>query len=209
MSGDISAEASTGIRKEHRAYKKRRRTLECKPMEALEAIPEFGIHRENEERRDGGCGVVFDPKTQLYAVGKRGADGVFILFSGGVDANEDIRQGVLREVTEESGLQDFLYVEKIGEAITHFHNVAKNVDRIAHTTCFLAVLRSASLVPTQLEVHEQFTLTWVAAREALDCWRLHNQEENYSHWIYFLEKAVQRAVLLGYDTTSILQTGAA
>jgi hypothetical protein len=26
-------------------------------------IPEFGIKRENEERRDGGCAIVFDPVT--------------------------------------------------------------------------------------------------------------------------------------------------
>jgi hypothetical protein len=34
-------------------------------------IPEFGIKRDNEERRDGGCGIVFDPATKLYAVGRQ------------------------------------------------------------------------------------------------------------------------------------------
>ena len=55
-------------------------------------IPEFGIKRENEERRDGGCGVVLDPQTQKYAVGKQTGDGLFRLFSGGVDPNEDIEK---------------------------------------------------------------------------------------------------------------------
>ena len=30
----------------------------------MNKILEFGIKRENEERRDGGSGVIFDPKTQ-------------------------------------------------------------------------------------------------------------------------------------------------
>ena len=30
----------------------------------MEEILEFGIKREGEERRDGGCSVVFDPQTQ-------------------------------------------------------------------------------------------------------------------------------------------------
>jgi hypothetical protein len=80
------------------------------------AIPEFGIKREHEERRDGGCGIVFDPVSQKYAVGKEHMNGSFRLFSGGVNPQEDIQKGILREVTEESGLYDFLYVEKISQA---------------------------------------------------------------------------------------------
>lgn len=157
----------------------------------METIPEFGIRRKNEERRDGGCAVIFDPATQLYAVGKREGR-PYLLFGGGVDSSEDIEQGVLREVREESGLHDFLSVENIGAVLTHYHNIAKQVDRVAHATCFLIILKSRALVPTQLEEHEQFTLAWVPAEEALASWRDHNEDENYSHWIYFLEKAIAR-----------------
>ena len=100
-----------------------------------EQISEFGTKRENEERRDGGCGVVIDPVSQKYAVNKH-QNGLLGLFSGGVDKNEDIRAGVLREVTEESGLDDFLYIEKIAEAVTHYYNILKNVNRVAHATFF-------------------------------------------------------------------------
>lgn len=171
-------------------------------MEASGTIPEFGIQRENEERRDGGCAVIFDPKAQKYAVGKRIVNGHLILFGGGVDSGEDMEQGVLREVREESGLYDFQYIEKIGAVLTHYHNIAKDVDRVAHATCFLIILKSTDLVPTHLEEHEKFVLAWVPAKEAFECWQNNNQDENYSHWIYFLEKAVARAVALGYDTTS-------
>lgn len=171
-------------------------------MEETENIPEFGIKRENEERRDGGCAVVFDPETQLYAVGKE-ESGRLRLFSGGVNANEDIKDGVLREIKEEGGLFDFLYVEKIGEALCHFHNALKNVNRVAHATCFLVILRSSNLIPTQLEEHEKFTLAWATSGEILKNWESRNQDKNVDHWIYFLTKSVKRAKDLGYDTTSI------
>ena len=68
------------------------------------SIKEFGTPRENEERRDGGCGIVYDPATKLFAVGKQYQNGALRLFSGGVSADEDITEGILREVREESGL---------------------------------------------------------------------------------------------------------
>lgn len=136
-------------------------------MNESNKIPEFGIKREREERRDGGCGVVFDPETQKYAVGKKPDDGLYILFSGGVNLNEEVKDGILREVKEESGLYYFLYVEKIAEALSHFYNNAKNVNRVAHATCFLVILRSNKLVPTKLEKHEKFVLVWRTPEEIL------------------------------------------
>ncbi|MFA6502684.1 MAG: NUDIX hydrolase [Candidatus Paceibacterota bacterium] len=169
-------------------------------MEAYEALPEFGIKREKEERRDGGCAIVFDPERGLYGVGKRTSGGQVLLFGGGVSADEDIEEGVLREVREESGLYDFAYTENIGAVETHYHNIAKNVDRVARATCFLVVLKSTALVPTELEEHEQFTLVWMPAAEIRSWWTSHNEGENYSHWIYFMDKALARLAALGYDT---------
>ncbi|KKT77501.1 MAG: hypothetical protein UW74_C0040G0007 [Candidatus Giovannonibacteria bacterium GW2011_GWC2_44_8] len=171
-------------------------------MKKTKTIIEFGIKRENEERRDGGCGVVFNPYTQLYAVGKRDIDGLLLLFSGGIASGEDTESGVLREIREESGLYDFCHVEKIAEALTHYHNKTKNINRVALATCFLVILNSASLLPTQLEAHEHFTLNWYPAKEILEHWQGRNQEENYSHWIYFFKKSIARAAALGYDSTS-------
>lgn len=165
-------------------------------------IPEFGIKRENEERRDGGCGVVLDPQTQKYAVGKQTEDGLFRLFSGGVDPNEDIEKGVLREIVEESGLSDFAYTEKIAEAFTHYYNSLRNVNRVAKATCFLVVLKSKNLIDVKLEEHEKFTLEWATAEEILSNWESKNKNKDYDHWIYFLKKSVTRAKELGYDQAS-------
>ena len=172
-------------------------------MEEQKNILEFGIKRENEERRDGGCGVVFDPETQKYAVGKK-QNGLLILYSGGVEEEEEIQSGILREVMEESGLYDFLYVEKIGEVITHYYHTSKKVNRIAQATCFLVILKTTKLIPTKQEAHEDFSLVWANPEEILTNWEERNSNKDHDHWIYFFKKSVARAKELGYDTTSIL-----
>lgn len=167
-------------------------------MNQTQEILEFGIKRENEERRDGGCAVVFDPVSQKYAVGSHDNRGAYSLFSGGVDDGEDMEAGVLREVREESGLHNFLHIEKIAEAITHYYNNRKNVNRVAHATCFLVILKNRDLIPTKLEPHEKFILLWKSADEILKTWESRNQDEDYSHWLYFMEKAKARLAELGY-----------
>ena len=162
-------------------------------------IPEFGIKREGEERRDGGCGVVYDPVARLFAVGKQHDGGVYRLFSGGVDASEDIQIGVMREVQEESGLHNFSHIEKIAEAFSHYHNTLRNVNRIAKATCFLVILENADLMPVQLEDHEKFSLAWVTEQELRDNWNQHNANKDYDHWMYFLDRAVMRMKELGYQ----------
>lgn len=166
--------------------------------DSIGEIPEFGIKRENEERRDGGCGVVYDPATGLFAVGKQDGDGLFRLFSGGVDASEDIQTGVMREVEEESGLHLFSHIEKIAEAMSHYHNTLRNVNRLAKATCFLVILESADLKPVQLEAHETFSLAWATETEIRANWEQNNAGHDYDHWLYFLDKAVARLKELGY-----------
>lgn len=165
----------------------------------MKKIPEFGLKRENEERRDGGCGIVYDPITKLFAVGEHHDGGFLRLFSGGVDKEENIQEGVLREVREESGLHDFLRVEKIAEALTHYHNSLKNVNRVAHATCFLVILKSTNLKEVKLEEHEKFSLVWKTKDEILSNWEKNNQKKDLDHWFYFFNKALACMKELGYD----------
>jgi 8-oxo-dGTP pyrophosphatase MutT (NUDIX family) len=164
-------------------------------------IPEFGTKRENEERRDGGYAIVFDPSSQKYAVAIQ-PNGRMRLFSGGVDEGETLEQGTLREVTEEGGLYDFDYVENMGSVIAHYYNSLKNVNRVAHADCFLVILKSNKLVPVKLEDHETFALTWVTSDELLKNFLDFNKDQNHDHWIYSFKKSVLRAIELGYDITS-------
>lgn len=171
-------------------------------MKEEENILEFGIKRENEERKDGGCGVVFDPQSQKYAVGINAKNGAFWLFSGGINPGENIQDAVLREVNEESGLHNFLYVEKIAKALCHYHNILKDLNRVAYATCFLIILKDKNLIPVKLEEHEKLTLSWANPKEILSNWEGKNDSQGYDHWIYFLKKSVNRAIELGHDKSS-------
>ena len=165
----------------------------------MNEIPEFGIKRDNEERRDGGCGIVFDPETKKFAVGKLNDKDTLRFFSGGVDANEDLHQGILREVTEESGLCDFEKVEQVAQVMTHYYNSLRNVNRVAMATCLLIILKSKKIDGLKLEEHEKFSLEWATADEIVDDWKSHNQNNDYDHWIYFFNKAQERMKELGYN----------
>lgn len=165
-------------------------------------ILEFGIKRENEERRDGGCAVVFDPVNQRYGVYKNLKNNMLGFYGGGFDDGEDEEKGVLRELTEESGLYDFLCVERIDKVLTHYFNFNKKKNRVAMATCFLVILKSTKLKDTKFEEHEEFELRWANPEELMSIWKFHGENKNYDHWIYFFKKSVNRAIELGYDTTS-------
>ena len=166
--------------------------------------PETGIKRTNEQRRDGGCGVIFDPETQKYAVYKSEvADkNILGLFAGGLEKGEDEEKGILREITEESGLYDFEQVEKIGETFAHFHNARKNLNRSGLASCFLVVLKSKKTKKVNHEAHEDFSLHWATAEEIAENWNKNLEGGNIDQWVWFLPKAVGRAIELGYDKTS-------
>ena len=165
-------------------------------------IQEVGVRHPHEERRDGGCGVVFDPKKQKYAVATH-PDGLVRLFSGGVDKSEDLERGVMREVTEESGLHDFGHIEKIRSCFTHYFNTRKQVYRSAFATCFLVVLKSDARKEQKLEPHERgFEVAWMSPQEIVRNWMAQNADHSLDHWFIFLREAVARAIELGYDTTN-------
>lgn len=170
----------------------------------MNKIPEFGIKKENEVEVHGGCAVIFDPETDKFAIGKQ-KNGLLRLFSGGVNDGENIKDGILREVEEESGLYDFSHVEKISEAIVHFFNSLKNSNRTGYSACFLLILKNKNLKPTKLEEHEKFTLAWATAEEIFESWKTRNKNKDYDHWIYFLEKSLKKLKELGYDKKLILK----
>jgi len=162
---------------------------------------ETGIQRPNEERRDGGCAVIFDPKTQKYAFGRL-PDGKYDLYGGGVDAKEDLTQGILREIEEESGLHDFNHIETLDDAFVHYYNFKKKVARVARATCLFVTLASNAKKELHQESHENYTLTWSNPDEVIAWWETNNKNHDYDHWIIFLKKGVARAVELGFDTTN-------
>ncbi|MCU0660664.1 MAG: class I tRNA ligase family protein [Candidatus Pacebacteria bacterium] len=162
---------------------------------------ETGIKKENEEFRNGGAAVVFDPISQKYAVALH-TDGKPLLFAGGVDAGEHVHDGIVREVKEESGLYDFKHVEWIETSHAHYFNTAKKVNRVARAECLLIILNSTKTKSINLEEHEKFTLGWMSADEIKSWWLSHNEEDGFLHYIRFLDESVARAIELEYDKTS-------
>jgi len=168
-------------------------------MNKEEKILEFGVKRDNEQRRDGGFAIIFDPINQLYAVGRHTSSDFLYLFGGGRDEGENKKDGIIREVREESGLHDFLHVEEIGEAMVHYFHSIKKVNRITLAACFLIVAKSTSLVDTEPEEHENFSLTWVKKEDLIFNWKNNRDDENQPHhWIHFLEKTENKLKELGY-----------
>lgn len=163
-------------------------------------VPEFGITRENEERRDGGCAVIFDPQRQKYAVYLR-PNGSMGFFAGGVEDGEDIVAGIMREVEEESGLHQFSHVEHVCAAYAHYHNSAKNVHRVALAHCLLGILGSTDKKTQKLEGHEDFSVAFVTPDELIANWNETRAPEDVAHWRYFFAQAVARTIELGLDTT--------
>jgi leucyl-tRNA synthetase len=162
-------------------------------------VPEFGEKRPDETFRDGTCAIVFDPKSQKYAVTKD-ENGWYRLCSGGLDEGEKLEESVRREITEESGLHDFKSVQKIAEANAHYFNSLKKVNRAAHTTGYMVVLDSAATKATKLEAHEKFVLAWTSAEELLENWKQFRKDAD--HWAWLLGLAVGRLIESGIDTTS-------
>jgi len=168
-------------------------------MEGEENILEFGIKRENSKRRDGGCCVVLDPKTKKYAVYKHPKSNALCLFGGGFNEGENEEEGCLRELTEESGLVDFLHTEKIDKVICHYFNRNKEVYMMANATCFLVVLNSTKRKQPKLEDHENsFEFIWATDKEIFNSWRSNNSNKDYDHWIYFLGQANEKLKKLGH-----------
>lgn len=160
---------------------------------------EFGIKRENEERRDGGCCVVFDPESKKYAVYTHPKGKVFCLFGGGYDEGEDEKTGCLRELLEESGFKNYKHVEKIDTVITHYFNELKGINRFAHASCFLVVLDDLEQEIRKLEEHEDFELVWSTSDEILESWNSNNEDRSYDHWIYFFKKSLEKIKELDFN----------
>ena len=163
---------------------------------------ESGSKREREERRDGGCAVIFDHQKQKYAFGKT-PEGILDLFGGGV-GNEDLTRGIKREIEEESGLHDFVSEELLDEALVHYFNYKKKVPRLARATCLLLVLGSDKLGKIAQEDHEDYKILWLDPEEAISYWEERNKDSDYTHWIRFLKRGVNWLVMAGIDTTNKL-----
>lgn len=163
--------------------------------------PELGMRRENEQFADGGSSVAFDPSMQKYAFIQLDDHDRVALCAGGRKEGEDLHQGILRELREESGLTHIKEYEEVCTVYGHYYHPLKKLNRRARATVLLVILEDTDTVATQLETHEKFHLVWLDAADVLARWKA-IESGDYDHYIVALERAVGRAIELGYDTTS-------
>jgi leucyl-tRNA synthetase len=163
--------------------------------------PEKGIKRENEQFAEGGSSVVFDPKTQKYAFLQIEKNGNIALFAGGRNEGEDLHEGILRELREESGLTHIKHYEEACTVYGHYYHTLKDINRRARATVLLVILEDTDAVATALEAHEKFHTVWLTAEEVLAKWKA-SDGGHYDHYIMALEQAVGKAIEQGYDKVS-------
>ncbi|MBI2618421.1 class I tRNA ligase family protein, partial [Candidatus Kaiserbacteria bacterium] len=159
--------------------------------------PECGIKNDTADEGQGGVALIYDPKQDKFAVAKH-ISGELRLYGGGVLKSEEMTEGILREIREESGFFDFSHIEKLFSCYVHYFNVVKQIYRKGRATCLLLVLKSAEQRPLQLEDHEKFELLWMDLEELRAHWKSRNKNKDYDHWLLFLDVGEKRLKELGY-----------
>jgi len=80
---------------------------------------------------------------------------------GGIEDSEDVESAGRREIMEETGYDDLVFVNRMPLVInSKFYAKHKSVNRNINTTVLLFQLNSLSQVPTNRESHEDFESTW-------------------------------------------------
>lgn len=146
--------------------------------------------------------VLYDPKTDLFAVQYMKTWNKYGLLGGGVEKNHTILETVKKELVEESGFTDFEIQAQLGGKIfCYFSTISQGLDdkrwsgsqeRIS--TGFLVILKSQKSIPTQLEDYEieiGSKLVWLPQEKVLE--HLKTQTEKEFNWSYHLE-VFQRAL---------------
>ena len=146
-------------------------------MEDFKVITDLDIgtnslELNNPELRIGARGLVFNSENKLAILNKQ-AKNEYKLVGGGVDPNEDPKEGFFREVLEEAGCHVEIdeFIGTIREERTHYNFVQISYIYKAHVT-----EDTKELHLTEKEIAEGARLLWLDYDEAM---RLIKDAENY------------------------------
>lgn len=130
------------------------------------------IKNKNIFKRTTARGIIIQNEEILLIYTKRYDDYSFP--GGGVDAHEDLRQGLLRELAEETGATNVEIVEEFG-AIEEFRPVHYPEYDLMHQTSYYYVCKAdcnlGQASPEDYELINGSEPVWVNIKEALS----HNQ----------------------------------
>jgi 8-oxo-dGTP pyrophosphatase MutT (NUDIX family) len=124
-------------------------------------ILEFGKKRENAEYRKTVVGILYNPRTKLFGYLDWVKFGWTGFITGGVETGEELIDALKREITEETGFNDYEIIDKLGlQIISRYFAENKNVWREAEMHGFLIILNSGKHKPVESEESENFELKW-------------------------------------------------
>lgn len=127
--------------------------------------PEYGEQRENETWADGSTVLVYDETTDTF-LGLDWQDGWTGLVGGGIKDGESYEDCAKRELAEEAGITDVKALLALGEPIfAHYVHPIKEVNRIAKSQAYLAIVTDRQGETTRKEDHETFQSAWYTAGE--------------------------------------------
>jgi 8-oxo-dGTP pyrophosphatase MutT (NUDIX family) len=138
-------------------------------------VPEFWEKKENAVSKQSWYWIVFNPKSNKYlcvygsAWSHYGAHGLEYGFPGGsIDDGEDILQGTIREVTEETWYDDLILHEALGiETISHYFAHNKNTQRENKAKTYFFILNSEHQNVQHLEKNESWLVCERLSEEEL------------------------------------------
>jgi 8-oxo-dGTP pyrophosphatase MutT (NUDIX family) len=125
-------------------------------------------------------GVVLGPGNKIVIVSQNGDS--WSLPKGHIESQEDAEQAAVREIYEETGIQDVKVIGSLGE-YDRFRigkdGIGEVIDDIRHITMFLCITNQTELRPIDLQ---NPVAEWVAIQEVAD--RLtHAKDKEFFHSI--------------------------
>lgn len=135
----------------------------------MSEVPQFGERIEVYKDRPGSYAVVFNEEGKLLTICVRNK---FHLPGGGIDANEDPRVAVAREVAEEAGYEVEVH-EEIGKANQFLPHASIGPLNKLGTFC-TATLKGGD--PSR-SLEDDHVVTWISVEEFLD-----SNASEYQKW---------------------------
>lgn len=138
--------------------------------------------------RDIAASIVYDPVTDSVLCMKWNEYDWKTLVIGGIDPGEDAVAGGTREIREETGYADIIFLGEVGKVRSAFYAKHKNENRITNATGLVFELRSNATVNVTNEEKEKHLPVWIAREEVTSF-------VNIDWQLYLLEQAVASGLL--------------
>ncbi len=127
----------------------------------------FGETRDDEQPVDGITAIIYDESDDTFAVlDWNNINDYVTLVAGGRELNEKYSETARREISEEAGIEKIKSLIELGSPVfSHYHHDVKQINRIAKTQGFLAVVNDKQGENLSHEPHEDFSTKWISRKD--------------------------------------------